>query len=101
MPPGHGEWIRRVQRTAEDLGLVPVGLEEIEFNLVADASGYRCQILSIEYWSSLPRTNANHTEVLIPDEHQNAFNMPWLAAFSHGGAQGAQCRGSPCAQDVT
>ena len=67
-PPGQGAWIARVQRAAEELGIIPAGLFEIEFNATPT------RILSIEYWTGVPRTQANHTDVIIPDEHQHVFD---------------------------
>ena len=67
-PPGQRAWIARVQRTAEGLGIIPAGVYEIEFNVTPT------RIHSIEYWSSIPRTQANHTEALIPEEHQRVFD---------------------------
>ena len=66
-PSGHGGWLKRVQGTAEDLGIIPVGLEEFEFNVAPD------RIVSIEFWSGWPRTPGNHTEVPIPARHQPVF----------------------------
>ena len=76
MPAGQGALIGRVQRTAEDLGVIPAGLYEIEFTATPT------RMLNIEYWSGLPRTQANHTEVVIPDEHQHVFDT-FAAEFAH------------------
>ena len=68
MPPGQGAWLARLQRTAEELGIIPAGLRELEFNVTPT------RILSAEYWSGLPRTEANHTVVVIPKAHQSTFD---------------------------
>lgn len=57
---------------AEEFRIVPPGPTEIEFNVSACPT--RPRFLSIEYWSSLPRTDENHTEVRIPEKHQHMFD---------------------------
>ena len=69
VPPGHGAWLARLQRTAEELGIITYGLKEFEFNVTPTS------ILSVEYWSGLPRTEANHTVVAIPEAHQSTFDQ--------------------------
>ena len=68
VPPRQGAWLARLQRTAEELGIIPAGLKELEFNVTPT------RILTAEYWSGFPRTEANHTVVAIPDVHQSTFD---------------------------
>ena len=66
-PPELRDLLARVKRTAEEIRLVPPGLSEFEIN-----STPAC-VLSVEYWTDVPRTGANHTEVPIPAELQHVF----------------------------
>ena len=68
VPLGLDELFARMTQLAADIGLIPLGTKELEFNISND------RILSIEYWSETPRTDANHTEVPIPERHQSMFD---------------------------
>ena len=72
VPAGSKSMFDRAVSAAEELCIVPRGLEEIELNVNACAANPN--IASIEYWSSWPRTAANRTEAPIPVEHKHVFD---------------------------